>query len=109
MAQSDLNSLNPCSIGRRRFGQTMSAVIAGTVLSEPTVGNQQTRSNLVSDADLHLQIIQVRWGDRLNEEQLVELRKKVTANLERSKQLSMFPLTNSDEPAPHFQAYRSDA
>ena len=109
MTQSDLNSLNPGSIGRRRFGQTMSAVIAGTVLSEPTVGNQQTRSNLVSDADLYLQIIQVRWGDRLNEEQLVELRKKVTANLERSKQLSMFPLTNSDEPAPHFQAYRSDS
>ena len=109
MTQSDSDSLNPGSMGRRRFGQTMSAMVAGTVLSEPTVGNQQTRSNPVSVADLHLQIIQVRWGDRLNEEQLVELRKKVTANLERSRQLSMFPLTNGDEPASHFQAYQSEA
>lgn len=108
MAQSDSDLLNPGSIGRRRFGQTMSAMVAGTVLSEPTVANQQTCSNPVSDADLYLQIIQVRCGERLNEEQLIELRKKVTANLERSKQLSVFPLTNGDEPAPHFQAYRSD-
>ncbi|MBI3468640.1 MAG: hypothetical protein HY000_37030 [Planctomycetes bacterium] len=102
----------PTSMDRRQFGKTLSALIASTGLaaaSQTTSAAQQADqpAQPPSEADLFLQVVKARWGERLSKEQLKELRKQIEQDLGGSKRLSAFPLTNADEPAPVFAAYRS--
>jgi hypothetical protein len=69
-----------------------------------------------SDADLGsakplellLALVKQADPDRLKSEHLEQLRLDLQLNLLRSAVLSSFPLTNADEPAPIFAAWRSE-
>jgi len=62
-----------------------------------------------SQAELLAEVIRQRYPDeRLDEKTLARIRGDVASDLRRSRALSAFPLSNSDEPAFVFAAYRQD-
>ena len=55
----------------------------------------------------YLALVQQLYPDeRLGESELQEVRRQIAAMLARSRALTSFPLTNGDEPATTFGAYR---
>jgi hypothetical protein len=60
------------------------------------------------EADALFEIVRLRYGDRLTEVQLDELRKIVAAQLEAARALRAVALTNADEPMQPFAPYRGD-
>lgn len=55
----------------------------------------------------YLALVQLLYPhERLGEAELQEVRRQIQAMLVRSRVLSSFPLTNADEPATQFAAYR---
>lgn len=70
---------------------------------------QAERDTDSPQVDARLKIIQQQYPDtRLTADILEHIRHDIHADVERSKVLSRFPLTNGDEPAFRFAAYRSD-
>lgn len=61
-----------------------------------------------SPEDMLLALVKQLDPQRLDEEHLALLRADVDLNLRRSALLSRFPLTNADEPAPVFRAWREE-
>lgn len=60
-----------------------------------------------SEEDLYLALVKQLDPQRLQPEHLKKIRDDIAAQLVRSKRLSNFPLTNADEPAPVFAAWRA--
>ncbi len=54
-------------------------------------------------------LVHARYGERLTEEQLAELRDHVASLVERARALRAVRLKNSDEPAQPFAPFRADA
>jgi hypothetical protein len=103
-------------LDRRDFVRQLAAGAAATI---PLVAAQTTAADppdpvaekLAANApktplDLVVELIRQSDPDRLKPEHLEELRKKVAYLQARSQLLSRFPLTNADEPAFVFSAYR---
>lgn len=65
---------------------------------------------LESHEDLILQLVKIHYPDdqRLQAEQLAEIRRQAEGILARSRALASHVLANSDEPAPIFTAFRAD-
>ena len=61
-----------------------------------------------SDVDALVEMLKGRYGDRLDDEQLAELRKAVEASSEHARQIRAVPLRNGDEPAFVFRPFRGD-
>ena len=61
-----------------------------------------------TDVDALLELLKARYGARLNDEQLAELRKAVEAASDHARQLRSVPLHNRDEPAFVFEPFRGD-
>ena len=59
-------------------------------------------------ADMQLEMLKHLYPDHLTDELLATLRTKLDRQHLRSRLLSSFPLTNADEPAISFAAYRAD-
>ena len=60
------------------------------------------------EADALLEIVRLRYGDRLTPAQLDELRKIVAGQVEAARSLRAVALTNADEPMQPFAPYRGD-
>lgn len=54
-------------------------------------------------------LVRARYGERLTEAQLAELRAIVAGTVERAQALRAIRLKNSDEPAQSFAPFRADA
>ena len=65
-------------------------------------------SNESSEAEHLFNIIKERYGDRLSEEELTEVRKGVERMVEAAEKLRAVKLENSDEPFFVFRPYRGD-
>ena len=61
-----------------------------------------------SEVDALVELLKGRYGDRLTDEQLAELRKAVEAASERAVQMRTVPLGNGDEPAFVFRPFRGE-
>ena len=61
-----------------------------------------------SEVDALVELLKGRYGDRLTDEQLSELRKAVEAASERAAQMRSVPLGNGDEPAFVFTPFRGE-
>ena len=117
-------------VNRRVFAQVLAAgagipLLAGVGLAEKDdpgkpAGNAsvvQTKPNDLAKtekqpepAELLLELVKRQFPDaRLDAEVLEEIRDDLERQLRRSAVLSKFPLTNADEPAFEFVAYRADA
>lgn len=61
----------------------------------------------LSPEEHYLALVQALYPDeRLGENELQEVRRQIQAMLGRSRVLAAFPLTNADEPAVSFAAFR---
>ena len=61
-----------------------------------------------SDVDALVEMLKGRYGDRLDDEQIEELRKAVEASSDHARQIRAVPLRNGDEPAFAFRPFRAD-
>jgi hypothetical protein len=60
------------------------------------------------EAEALFTLVRSRYGERLTEEQLAELRAHVASQVERARTLRAVRLKNSDEPAQPFAPFRAD-
>ena len=58
------------------------------------------------EIDAQLQLIKVRYGSRLTEAELAEVRESLVANAQTSAALRAAPLANGDEPSIVFTPLR---
>lgn len=103
---------------RRRFGkQVVAASLAATPLAiglqrgnaedaEPQATPDAELAN--SPAGLTLELIRQLYSHDFDEAQLADIRRDIEEDQRRSKLLSSFALTNADEPAPSFAAWRAE-
>jgi hypothetical protein len=97
------------------------ASAAKEVLSEPAPATPSTKApedavavskaidaKEVEPEDLILELVKREYPKNLNEQHLTHIRREIEQQQARSRVLSAFPLTNADEPAPVFRAYRKD-
>ncbi len=59
-------------------------------------------------ADLVLELVNRLYPENLDEAKLALVHGQIEHHMSRSRVLSAFPLTNADEPAPVFAAWRSE-
>ena len=55
-----------------------------------------------------LELVKKRYGDRLTEEQITQVEKKIKNNLETAEKLRSVELENGDEPYNVFKPYRRE-
>lgn len=111
-------------IDRRRFHRALGGMAAAplaiglansSLAAESDATSQTPKPAEVSsdvakldDVQLYLALIARFDADHLTAEHLAALRDEVAANLTTSRTLSAYPLTNADEPAPVFAAWRAE-
>ncbi|HWB08115.1 MAG TPA: hypothetical protein VG826_02635 [Pirellulales bacterium] len=100
------------AIDRRNFAARLTGAAAAlggayAVADEPKKAEAPDLT-AVASTELLLELIKRVDPERLKAEHLDLLRADLLANLQRSARLSAFPLTNADEPAPVFAAWRSE-
>jgi len=98
----------PTDLNRRDFAKSLAI---GAVLAPVNqVGAQEpAKKDAPSVADLQLEQIKQQYPDeRLDDAALKSIRGDLQQQINRSKILSAFPLTNADEPGFAFAAYRRD-
>jgi len=60
------------------------------------------------EAESLFALIRDRYGERLTEAQLADLREQVASIVARARPLRAVPLKNSDEPAQPFAPFRAE-
>jgi hypothetical protein len=61
-----------------------------------------------TEAELLLQLIQLKYPHHLDEQRLAEIRAQLEQQQSRGRTLGGFPLTNADGPAASFSAFRAE-
>lgn len=61
-----------------------------------------------AEVDTMLSLVRERYGSRLDADQLAGVRTAIEAIVQASRALRAVRLTNADEPAQPFAAYRAD-
>jgi hypothetical protein len=61
-----------------------------------------------AEVETLLALVRARYGSRLSEEQLAGVRTSIEAIVQASHALRAVRLTNADEPAQPFAAYRAE-
>ena len=86
------------------------AAVSASEAETPPVAKKpaETAANTLSSAELILELVKRQYPDRLTDESLKLILADIGRDLARCKSLSSFPLTNADEPAFIFSAYRSE-
>ena len=95
-------------VNRRVFAKQLAA---GSLAAAPlAIAVSETIANEPRPADkaVALQLIQELYPHALDDAQRAEIQKQIAYDQRRSKILSGFPLTNADEPAPTFAAWRGE-
>lgn len=99
-------------LNRREFGTTllagatvpMLAEFAGSKSAVAAPGDKPDKNAVV---DKLLELVKFEHPDgRLDEAAIAEIRSELEQQVARSERLSAYPLTNADEPAFAFRAYR---
>ena len=115
---NDPRALVIMSVNRRTFakhlaaGAIASAPAAALSAGEPVDDNKPEPTgagpNPPAPADLLLELIKRHYPTNLDDAKLAQIRGQIEHHMARSKVLSTFPLTNADEPAPVFTAWRAE-
>lgn len=100
-------------IDRRHFAAHLAggaAALAGSVAAAADEPKEKATTGLatVEPIELLLELVKRVDPERLKSEHIDQLRSDLAVNLQRSARLSAFALTNADEPAPIFAAWRSE-
>lgn len=99
-------------INRRRFAASLAA---GALAAAPAAAAQGAAAADAKDPPaaidpvaLVLDRVKQQYPDRLEAEHLEQIRQQIERHQAISQVLSQFPLTNADEPASTFRAYRRE-
>jgi hypothetical protein len=94
------------SLTRRTFARDLIvSSVAGVTILPPLSAKADDDKHPVA-ADQLLAMLRARFPDRLNEEQWNHVRSKIEGQLRAAEELRKFKLTNANEPATVFAAYR---
>lgn len=97
---------------RRDFAAAFLAGAAGVALGNTASADEPKTASAAQSGspaiELWLELVRRIDPERLRPELLDQVRGDLELNLQRSKVLSSFALTNADEPAPVFAAWRSE-
>ncbi len=104
------------ALPRRTFlghaGAGLTALAGAATLAAAATDEKQAAGDAdladTKPADLLLALTKQLDPERLDAEHLAQLRLDLESNLRRSALLSSFALTNADEPAPVFRAWRAE-
>ena len=104
------------AVSRRTFAKQIAAgsLAAGPLaIAAPLAAEEPTKDvtspaaeRPVAPAELVLQLLAQSHPHPLDDSQRAEVLRQIEEDQARSKILSSFPLTNADEPAPVFAAWR---
>lgn len=101
---------------RRRFLQSLTATSAiGLVPLTPANADDTPKpaddtpkqEPPPSEADLRMELILTRYGDRLDDDARRSVRRELDSIVKRAEALRKFPLQNGDQPFPVFTPYRA--
>ncbi|HEV3006566.1 MAG TPA: hypothetical protein VGX78_19000 [Pirellulales bacterium] len=67
-----------------------------------------TTANERTPEDLVLALVKRQYPKNLDDAKLAQIRGQIEHQMSRSRVLGSFPLTNADEPAPVFAAWRME-
>ena len=108
------------AVNRRTFAKQLAAgslaagpLAVGVPLAAAEPAQPQTppppqQQQPAAPAELVLKLLAQFYPHPLDEAQQAEVLRQIAEDQARSKILSSFPLTNADEPAPVFAAWRSE-
>jgi spore coat polysaccharide biosynthesis predicted glycosyltransferase SpsG len=82
-------------IKRRKFIQLSLAL--------PALGYIVNQEERAKESDKLLEIVKIKYGSKLNDEQIKMVKADIEANLKRYERLLSFKLSNWDEPDFKFQ------
>jgi len=100
--------MSQSNLKRRDFAKSLAIGAVLAPIAE-AAGQEPAKKDTTSVADLQLEQIKQQYPDeRLDDAALKSIRGDLQQQLNRSKILSAFPLTNADEPGFTFAAYRRD-
>ena len=114
------NPTNAESLNRRNFavrfaGSAVAASLAASAMpadakaAEPVEEAKKTPvAEPPREEELYLALVSRLDAEHLGPEHLERIRSDIAGCLARSKRLSRFPLTNADEPAPVYSAWRAE-
>lgn len=110
--------MTPPAVNRRTFAKQIAAgsLAAGPlVIAAPLVAEEPAKKATSPAAErpaappeLVLQLLAKTYPHPLDDGQRAEVLRQIEEDQARSKILSSFALTNADEPAPVFAAWRSE-
>ncbi len=63
-------------------------------------------TDFCTETSILLKLVKKRYGDRLTDEQIAEVEKQLTRNVETAESLCSVELVNGDEPYNIFKPYR---
>jgi len=94
---------------RREFNKALAALTAAPLSRNATEAKAQEQRGAkanpaASAAEALTEIVRLRYGKYLSEEQLKEIRRSLERSLGSADRLKQFKLKNSDEPAFVFSA-----
>ena len=104
------------NISRRDFSRVMALTAAsaalpltpGAAAGGAAMGQEAKPEalKLSPEAESQVQALMSKYGTRLTEEQKADVRRLIGLAQKTSETMRAFPLSNSDEPATIFRAYR---
>ena len=107
---------------RRQFAMTMAAIAAAPLLPklglrhagpsgapEPPDPQSQEPDKPLPDADALTEVVRIRYGKNLNDDQLAEVKRSINFRIRGGDRLKQFKLANGDEPAFVFSATPDEA
>ena len=89
-------------------GGTAAIATTAAAADDKAANSSDAGINSAKPSELWLALVKQVDPDRLKSEHLEHLRDDIELNLVRSAVLSRFALTNADEPAPVFSAWRAE-
>lgn len=113
-------SLDSIPFDRRHFAKRLStgavaaslassAIIIDARAAQPAAKTDDSKTvGPPTPEDLYLALVRQLDPEHLRPEHLAGIRGDIASYLARSKRLSSFPLTNADEPAPVYSAWRAE-
>lgn len=104
------------AVDRRTFGRRLAAAslaaspiaLAAGPLAADEADRPKADENSSTPSELTLQLIRQLYPHDFDDAQLAEICRQIEEDQARSKILSQFALSNADEPAPTFAAWRAE-
>lgn len=94
------------SAAKEAMGEPPPPASTAKAPKETVAASKRADLKEVDPDELILELVKREYPKNLNDDHLAHIRSEIQQQQARSRILSAFPLTNADEPAPIFRAWR---